>query len=102
MPPKKRHKLEAVGEALNGTGKKVHEIRTERSTSSSSSSGNTVELSGEDGKHLAEMRAQWDALLDERQEMDSKDGISNWLDRVVETSEKFQRASRRARRKAKA
>ncbi|KAL3910565.1 MAG: hypothetical protein SGARI_002062 [Bacillariaceae sp.] len=103
MPPKKRHKKDSVGQADIGAGAaNIHEIANEESSDSGSSSENAVEPTGEDAKRLEEMRTKWDALLDERQEMDSKDDISNWLDRVVETSEQFKKVSRRARRNAKA
>ena len=103
MPPKKRHKKDAARIAdKDAVGKNVHEIANEESSDSTSSSGNAPNATGEDAKRMDEMRLKWDALLDERQEMDSKADISNWLDRVVETSEQFKRASRAARRKAKA
>ncbi|KAL3917832.1 MAG: hypothetical protein SGILL_004523 [Bacillariaceae sp.] len=97
-PPKKRHKKNAD----KGAAKNVHEISNETTDSSSSSASDNVEISAADREKLTKMRTQWDALLDERQEMDSKDEMKNWLDRVVETSERFKMASRKAKRKAKA
>jgi hypothetical protein len=108
VPPKKRHKKNASNDETNGSeqngnasGEDVHEIANESTESSSSSE--TGEDDATDGEkvteNMVELRSQWDSLLDERQEMDSKDGISAWLDRVVETSERFKKASRRSKKK---
>lgn len=113
MPPKKRHKMGgssiengSKGENDELSGENVHAI--DESTGSSSSSENDEEDhqggkkgSGLTKENLVDLRSQWDSLLDERQEMDSKDDISAWLDKVVETSEKFKKAARRSKKKAK-
>lgn len=114
VPSKKRHKRHAsneearsVGQDENPSVRNVHEIANESSDSSSSSE--TGEEDQSDAKAdgsayqeiIEELRSHWDSLLDERQEMESKDEISAWLDRVVETSEQFKRACRRSKKMVK-
>ncbi|KAL3898245.1 MAG: hypothetical protein SGARI_006724 [Bacillariaceae sp.] len=41
------------------------------------------------GVELSATTAEWDALLDERQEMDSNDDTSDWLDRVFVVSRRY-------------
>lgn len=114
VPPKKRHKRNASNEGSRNNAQNenlpdgnIHEIANESSeTSSSSENGDEVGQGDDNGdgasnENMVDLRAQWDSLLDERQEMDSKDDISAWLDKVVETSERFKKASRRSTKKAK-
>ncbi len=113
--PKKRRKrnqdLSSYDDAANSdhgdSGENFRESASESSVSSSSpgsiedeeeENGSSDYIANEDS--VEAMRAQWDALLDERQNLDSKDDISEWLDRVVDTSERFQKASRRSKKKS--
>jgi hypothetical protein len=105
---RKRRKLEdGEGNNRRAGGKdnaqrddKVHEIMSESSDLTSSEekgetsnpNGSASDVAGD----IAHMRAQWDRLLDERQEINSNDGVSEWLDRVVATSERYKAASRKA------
>jgi hypothetical protein len=99
----------AAGSETNqgADAKNVHEIMNE---SDSSSSPEEAEAQGKSEcntdpnspteEDTTRMRAQWDALLDERQEMESNDDISDWLDRVVSTSERYKAATKNARLKS--
>lgn len=113
MPPEKRHKMgdsstENGSKSVNNelSGENVHAIDESSGSSSSSENGEEDNQGGknENGlakENLVDLRSQWDSLLDERQEMDSKDDVSAWLDKVVETSETFKKAARRSKKKAK-
>jgi hypothetical protein len=113
VPPKKRHKRNASNEGKaridmpdeNPSIRNVHKIANESSESSSETGEeDPTDVKEDDSanyENLIELRSQWDSLLDERQEMDSKDDISAWLDRVVETSELFKKASRRSKKEGK-
>ena len=90
-------------------GGNVHEIMNESSETSSNSPSSEdkhkdSQQNSEGGNgqtsDTAKMRAQWDRLLDERQEMEDNDDVSDWLDRVVATSERYKAASRQAKAKS--
>jgi hypothetical protein len=84
----------------------MNESSDTASTAPSSQGKDKVSQNNSDGggndqtSDIAKMRAQWDRLLDERQEMDSNDDVSDWLDRVVATSERYKAASRQAKAKS--
>ncbi|KAG7348326.1 HSF-type DNA-binding protein [Nitzschia inconspicua] len=116
VPPKKRHKKNASNHQVNigpnesRAAENVHEITNETSDSQSTSSSETGKDDAQGGEkvsngamseNMLELRLQWDGLLDERQNLNSKDDISAWLDKVVETSERFKKASRRSKRSSK-
>jgi hypothetical protein len=115
-PPSRRARVRA--ELLNGS---LHEIMPgsssaeEASTSSSdeehchNSDRNYNRNFNEETKRaestnphlflLAEVvrtKAEWDALLGERQEMESDADVSNWMDRVFAVSKRYRDASERA------
>jgi len=45
---------------------------------------------------VSQMKSEWDALLEERQEMSSNDDVSDWLERVFAVSRRYKHAADRA------